>query len=106
MFCFCCRGFTLDELLASIEDDGDRSISNISKSTNHEVPITLMSLTNACELSSDEDSRDEDFVSINNLPYSQLRSEAEITTSVDDDVDDDVPLSVIQLDCKKSKTYH
>ena len=70
----------------------------------------MMPPTNACNDITDDDSGDEDLVTINNLPGSQLRSEAginkppELSDYADDD-DDNIPLSIVKLYCQKKKTY-
>ncbi|KAG5888779.1 hypothetical protein JTB14_021522 [Gonioctena quinquepunctata] len=63
-------GLTLHELLQSLEDSDDDGHNGLA--------LTMLPPTNACEPVTDEDSGDENYVNINNLPGSQLRAEAEI----------------------------
>lgn len=82
-------------------EEDDAKVVNSS-----EVAITMLPPSNACDDLTDEDSGDEDYLSINNLPATQLRAPAEISNSHDDsDEDDNVPLSIVRLGCKKTKNY-
>ncbi|KAG5874691.1 hypothetical protein JTB14_024081 [Gonioctena quinquepunctata] len=110
------RGLTLHELLQSLEDSDDDGHNGLA--------LTMLPPTNACEPVTDEDSCDEDYVNINNLPGSQLRAEAEIfygdsevtnrtnipkTISVTDnnldgtDSEDNIPLMELRGRLKKKK---
>ncbi|KNC24912.1 hypothetical protein FF38_03001 [Lucilia cuprina] len=60
------RGFSLSEALALIEDD-DMDVDN----------ITIFPPNNACGDITDEDSGDEYYVDINNLPSSVMQNEVE-----------------------------
>lgn len=98
---FLYSGLTLNELLLSLEEDeNDLSVLN-------EVDIAILPPTNACQDLTDEDSGDEDMMTVNNLPGSQLRSEAELMNSsqenVDDgyDEDDYIPLSLLKASGQK-----
>ncbi|XP_017484076.1 PREDICTED: piggyBac transposable element-derived protein 3-like, partial [Rhagoletis zephyria] len=92
------RGFSLHEALALLEDDSMDYDS-----------IALLPPINATA-----DVTDEDYVDINNLPASQMKSTVELfsKTNVDHqwDSDDDIPLSEIRKNLhtkpKKSKKYH
>ncbi|KAK9753556.1 hypothetical protein QE152_g1905 [Popillia japonica] len=68
---------------------------------NGEININIMPPITANEDLTDEDSGDEDIMSINNLPGSQLLAEAEINNFTSDDEDDNIPLKILQLAQKK-----
>lgn len=72
--------------------------------------ITLLPPTNACGDVTDEDSGDEDYVDINNLPSSQMQNQVELNCVQDTDgwsSDDDLPLTKLQNKViKKRKEYH
>ncbi|KAK9712338.1 hypothetical protein QE152_g24924, partial [Popillia japonica] len=80
-------GLTLDKLLAALEAE------NNVLPQNSEINIVMMLATNACADLTDEDSADEEQVTANNLPGSQLRSEAEILGDGDWEDEDDILLS-------------
>lgn len=99
------RGFSLHEALALIEDE-DLDVDN----------ITIFPPNNACG-DTDEDSGDEDYVDINNLPASLMQNEVEIANKInfdsDWDTEDDAPLSQFSKNSnknakklKKIKKYH
>lgn len=92
MFLFYFRGLTLEEALAMLEDD-DFEAEKLQE-------ITIFPPDNATGELTDEDSGDEDIMTINNLPGSQLKAPTEIVfeNDIGDDFssEDDVPLSQIR----------
>ncbi|KAK9704389.1 Transposase IS4 [Popillia japonica] len=70
---FCYSDYTLNELLQEIEDIQTNGLSGSSP-----LNIGILPPNNACDELTDEDSGEEDFVSVNNLPPSQLLANAEI----------------------------
>lgn len=99
MLCIFRRGFSLNEALALIED-GDIDVDN----------ITIFLPNNACGDITDEDSGDEDYIDINNLPSSVMQNEVEFVKKIncdsDWDTEDDIPLSQIKSNLsKKGKKY-
>nr|CAH7758611.1 unnamed protein product [Callosobruchus chinensis] len=62
--------------------------------------IVVLPPVNATDYNTDEDSGDENEVNINNLPRSQLMTEAERCDNSDFDSDDDLPLSSLVLEKK------
>ncbi|KAK9693525.1 hypothetical protein QE152_g34150 [Popillia japonica] len=90
-------GLTLHELLQSLEEEDDVNTD--------EVDIVLMAPENCLADLTDEDSGDENFVSIDNLPGSQLRAEAEVMEHLDEELweeEDNIPLSLLKVAMKKS----
>ncbi|KAJ8936927.1 hypothetical protein NQ318_010804 [Aromia moschata] len=71
---------TLNDLLRSLEED-DYLLPP-------EINIALLPPINSVENLTDEDSGDEEYLNINNLPGSQLLAPAEVMTK-DTDVDED-----------------
>ncbi|KAK9694561.1 Transposase IS4 [Popillia japonica] len=65
--------YTLHELLQEIDDIQTNGLSGTSP-----LNIGILPPNNACDELTDEDSGEEDFVSVNNLPPSQLLANAEI----------------------------
>lgn len=91
---FIFRGFSLHDALLMIEEDDIEAES-----------LTLLPPINACEDITDEDSGKEDDFDINNLPPSQIQSQAEVAYRAEQDSDwdseDELPLSTF---LKKKKT--
>ncbi|KAK9744115.1 hypothetical protein QE152_g8089 [Popillia japonica] len=90
-------GLTLHELLQSLEEEDDVNTD--------EVDLVLMPPENCLADLTDEDSGDENFVSIDNLPGSQLRAEAEVMEHLDEELweeEDNIPLSLLKVAMKKS----
>ncbi|KAK9710172.1 hypothetical protein QE152_g26197 [Popillia japonica] len=80
-------GLTLHELLQSLEEKDDVNTD--------EVDIVLMPPENCLADLTDEYSGDENFVSIDNLPGSQLCAEAELMEHLDEELwkeEDNIPL--------------
>lgn len=77
-------GLTLNELLHYLEEDDD---DMNAVTLNSEINIALMPPTNATGDITDEDSGDEDAMTVNNLPASQLLAAAEIFTNSDEILD-------------------
>ncbi|CAH1967212.1 unnamed protein product [Acanthoscelides obtectus] len=97
-----CRGLTLDDILNTLDEDDDVLLPK-----NQQIGIILQPPINACQDLTDEDSGDEDLMTIGNLPGTQLMAEAELfdTTQEDkeeeirDKIDeDDLPLRSFRLD--------
>ena len=113
------RGLTLNDLLSYLEDDSTE-LENVD-----ELSIAMLPPVNANDDLTDEDSGDENDLSINNLPQSQLLAEADIVGGLDVmgiesedqseiqeewDDEDDVPLAQLVKRPKlsltnKSKVY-
>ncbi|KAK9717063.1 Reverse transcriptase (RNA-dependent DNA polymerase) [Popillia japonica] len=90
-------GLTLHELLQSLEEEDDVNTD--------EVDIVLMPPENCLADLTDEDSGDENFVSIDNLPGSQLRAEAEVMEHLYEELweeENNIPLSLLKVAMKKS----
>lgn len=106
------RGVSLNEVLAILEDDDDNG--------NRVEEICIFPPINAADELTDEDSGDEDYLQIDNLPASQLRAPAEVVFegrnaehTSSDDSDDDLPLSELakkqnlrKRKAKKQKRYN
>nr|XP_022920842.1 piggyBac transposable element-derived protein 3-like [Onthophagus taurus] len=110
------RGFSLNEALAMLEDDGELA-ENVDS-------LTIFPPENACGDQTDGDSGEEDATNLNNLPGPQLQPPAEINfrnidcqnqnQKNDDDYasDDEIPLSALRVkkarvekNTKKRKSY-
>ena len=111
--CFkCFRGITLEELLRTLEDHSD-AVPNC-----HEYNIAIMPPTNATQHLTDEDSGEEDSMTINNLPRLLLLAEADIVIDESDmtgmdnvndnhwDDEDDIPLHYFSAPKKQYRWVH
>ncbi|KAK9753570.1 hypothetical protein QE152_g1969 [Popillia japonica] len=95
------RGFALNEALAMIKGEPE--------TTKHIDGIIMFPPTNACADVTDEDSEDENMVSINNLPGSHLEAPAELlraSLSSSSDEEDDMPLINLQTPSRNCFGLH
>ncbi|XP_044763683.1 piggyBac transposable element-derived protein 3-like [Coccinella septempunctata] len=89
-------GVTLHDVLSALEDIDDGEIPQ-------ECQINILPPLNCNNDLTDEDSGEENLVSIDNLPGSQLLAEAKLKAinSDSDDEEDNIPLKFLQISSKK-----
>lgn len=92
----CSRPLTLNEIINQLEEDDEESAP---------VSISILPPENCNADLTDEDSGDENYVTLHNLPGSQLRAPAELCCrSADDSGEDDDDVLLIQLSKRRRVT--